>query len=471
VTLPNSVNNIGEGAFSGCISMLSANLSGQTKEIPAKLVEGCSKLSTVTMPIYLTSIGDFAFADCSMLKSLAIPDSVTTIGTSAFSGCTSLSTVNMPYSLSTIGNYAFHNCASLSSVFLCDGMKSIGEEAFSGCSSLREIYIARSVNKMGINVLANCNKMEKIVFGGEYFNIESALGIYVSGKVYYPSKFATSWESFNISNKTSYNAPSSVSVSGTTKLSVGDSSNLKITISPASGEFSDIYKIYSSNNNVATVNESGKVTAKAPGSSDITVVTVGGVSKTVTVTVSPAVPEGLKATTKSTSSIDLTWKAAKGATGYNIYRATSKNGKLKKVASVLDTSYTDKGLKKGTTYYYAVAAYVTASGSEVVSDNSAKVSAAATSPAPSSVTVKKSKAGTAVIKWSKATGASGYEVYIAPQGGKFTKVATITDPSKLSYTKTGLTKGKTYNVKVRSYITVNNKKVYSSYSATKSVKV
>lgn len=471
VTLPNSVNKIGEGAFSGCSSMLSANLSGQTKEIPAKLFEGCSKLSTVTLPLYLTSIGDSAFANCSMLKSLSIPESVTTIGTSAFSGCTSLSAVNMPSSLSAIGDFAFHNCASLSSVFLCNGVKSIGQEAFSGCSSLKEIYIAPSVNKIGTNALANCNKMEKIVFGGEYFNIGSVFGIYVSGKVYYPSKFVTSWESSNISNKVSYSAPSLVNITGTTNLSVGDSTNLKISVSPASGEFSDVYKIYSSNNTVATINESGKVTAKAPGSSDITVVTVGGVSKTVTVKVSPAVPEGLKATTKSTSSIDLTWKAAKGATGYNIYRATSKNGKLKKVASVLDTSYTDKGLKKGTTYYYAVAAYVTASGSEVVSEYSNKVSAAATSPAPSSVTVKKSKAGTAVIKWSKATGASGYEVYIAPKGGKFTKVATITDPSKLSYTKTGLTKGKTYNVKIRSYVTVNNKKVYSSYSATKSVTV
>lgn len=468
ITLPNSVNTLGEGAFASCTSMLSANLSGQTKDLPAKLFESCTKLSTVTMPLYLTTIGDSAFADCSMLKSLSVPDSVTAIGASAFSGCTSLASINMPYSLSTIGDFAFQKC-SLTSVFLGNSVKSIGEEAFSGCASLKEIYISPTVNKIGSNALANCNKLEKIVFGGDYVNVNSALG--VSGMVYYPSKYATNWESYSGSRKSAYDAPSSVTVSGKTKLTVGKSADLKITVSPTSGDFSGIYRFYSSNTAVVSVSDGGRITAKAPGSADITAVTVSGVSKTVSVMVSPAVPDGLKASTKSTSSIDLTWKAAKGAIGYNIYRASSKSGKLKKIASVLDTSYTDKGLKKGTTYYYVVAAYVTANGSEVVSEYSSKVSAAATSPAPSSVTAKKSKSGTAVVKWAKSTGASGYEVWIAPKGGKFTKAATITDPSKLSYTKTGLSKGKTYSVKVRSYVTVNNKKVYSPYSKTVNVKV
>ncbi len=471
ITLPNSVNKIGNGAFSGCTSMLSANLSSQIRELPSKVFEGCSKLSTVNLPIYLTSIGDSAFASCSMLTTLAIPDSVTSIGSGSFSDCTNLTTVNIPYSLSSIGDYAFQKCISLDSIFLCNSIKTIGEDAFSGCSSLREVYIAPSINKIGTSAFANCGNMEKVVFGGDYINITNAFGVVMPGTVYYPSKFATNWESYSKSRKASYSAPTSVAVSGDTALTVGKSVSLKITVNPTSGEFSDVYKIYSSNNTVATVNESGKVTAKAAGSADITVLAAGGVSKTVKVTVSPDVPEGLTATTKSTSSIDLTWKATKGATGYNIYRASTKNGKVKKIASVLDTSYTDKGLKKGTTYYYVVAAYVTANGSEVVSEYSSKVSAAAAAPAPSTVTAKKSKSGTAVIKWSKATGASGYEVYIAPKGGKFTKATTITDPSKLSYTKSGLTAGKTYNVKVRSYITVSGKKVYSSYSKTVSVKV
>ncbi|MGN1194851.1 MAG: hypothetical protein ACI4SB_05165 [Acutalibacteraceae bacterium] len=42
---------------------------------------------------------------------------------------------------------------------------------------------------------------------------------------------------------------------------------------------------------------------------------------------------------------------------------------------------------------------------------------------------------------------------------------------KPKYTKTGLTKGKTYSFKVRAYKTVDGKTVYGGYSAEKSVKI
>ncbi len=43
--------------------------------------------------------------------------------------------------------------------------------------------------------------------------------------------------------------------------------------------------------------------------------------------------------------------------------------------------------------------------------------------------------------------------------------------TKVSYTKTGLTKGKTYHFKVAAYETVSGKKIYSSYSSVKYVKI
>lgn len=54
--------------------------------------------------------------------------------------------------------------------------------------------------------------------------------------------------------------------------------------------------------------------------------------------------------------VTLKWGKVGGTTEYRIYRANSKSGKYTKIATVSSkkTSYTDKSVKKGKTYYYKV---------------------------------------------------------------------------------------------------------------------
>lgn len=66
-------------------------------------------------------------------------------------------------------------------------------------------------------------------------------------------------------------------------------------------------------------------------------------------------------------SAKLTWNK-QSASGYVIYRATSKNGKYKKIATVKSgktTSYKSGKLKSGKTYYYKIRAYKTVNGEKV----------------------------------------------------------------------------------------------------------
>lgn len=73
------------------------------------------------------------------------------------------------------------------------------------------------------------------------------------------------------------------------------------------------------------------------------------------------------------------------------------------------------------------------------------------------------------VKFSKATGAKGYEVsYATAKNFKKAKKKTTT---KTSLTLTKLKKGKTYYVRVRSYIKVGKKKVYSAYSPVMKKKI
>jgi len=63
-------------------------------------------------------------------------------------------------------------------------------------------------------------------------------------------------------------------------------------------------------------------------------------------------PAGLAAGTRTASSIALSWNAASGATGYNIYR----NGNKVNATAITSTGYTDSGLAAATSYSYQVSA-------------------------------------------------------------------------------------------------------------------
>ena len=60
--------------------------------------------------------------------------------------------------------------------------------------------------------------------------------------------------------------------------------------------------------------------------------------------------------TTSNGSPRLTWNAVAGASQYEVYRATSKNGTYTKMFTTSSLSYTNTSAKAGTTYYYKVKA-------------------------------------------------------------------------------------------------------------------
>lgn len=181
----------------------------------------------------------------------------------------------------------------------------------------------------------------------------------------------------------------------------------------------------------------------------------------------------VKVSSNSYNSNKLSWNKVTGSSGYEVLRATSKTGTYKLVKTITSgstVSYTDKSLATGTTYYYKVRAYRTVDKKKVYSSYSSVVSAKPVLKTPSVKLTSGSKKAT--IKWEKISGASGYEVYRATsKSGKYSKIKTITKNSTVSYVNSSLTKNKTYYYKVRAYRTVNGKKIYSSYSVAKSVKV
>ncbi len=89
----------------------------------------------------------------------------------------------------------------------------------------------------------------------------------------------------------------------------------------------------------------------------------------------PTAPTNVKAVVASATKVTVSWNAVTGATGYEVYRATSAGGTYSKLGTVTTTSRDCPGLTTGTTYYFKVRAYVEINGTKYYSNYSTVVNA------------------------------------------------------------------------------------------------
>lgn len=111
-----SVTEIGAGAFSGCSSLQSIDLSncitfGSGWTGYGGIFNGCASLKSVILPKTLTEIPEGLFSGCSALTSFDFSN-ITSIGSSAFAG-TGLTNVVLPATITSIGNNAFNDIDSV----------------------------------------------------------------------------------------------------------------------------------------------------------------------------------------------------------------------------------------------------------------------------------------------------------------------------------------------------------------------
>ena len=192
-------------------------------------------------------------------------------------------------------------------------------------------------------------------------------------------------------------------------------------------------------------------------------------SKVLYFTILPGVTSKI-ATATNSSAIKLAWKAVPGVTGYRVYQYDTKTKKYVTLKTTTSTSCTVTKLKSGTSYKFAVKAYTIINGKVFWSSGYKTITAATNPGTPTLKVTAGSKKAT--LSWTKQTGSTGYVVYMATsKNGKYSRIATLKGNSNVTYTKTGLTKGRTYYFKVAAYETVGGKTIYGAYSSVKYVKV
>lgn len=225
--------------------------------------------------------------------------------------------------------------------------------------------------------------------------------------------------------------------------------NLKATVSPENSINKEVVWS-SSNTKVATVDDTGKVTAVDSGSAIITATAVGGIncSATCKVNVWYSIDYVLKGGKNSGDNPDSYFKTKV------TLKAPIRSGYLFQ-GWYIDSSYRNKitTLKSGDYVLYAKWKKAVA-GKPVIR------------------TVKSSKAKQFTVKLkSKVSGAKGYEITYALDS-KFKKSKKTVSVNATSKTIGKLKSKKTYYVKVRAYtLDSAGKKIYSGYSSVKKVEI
>ena len=438
VTIPSEIDgykvlSIGSYAFYNCTSMESVTISNSIEKIGIGAFCACTNLKNVdirTSGNNIIRIYDAAFSDCTSLKSIVIPGNVEFLwvqGGCTFGYCTSLKNVVIENGVTVISGWLFPHCPSLESISIPDSVTEIQAGAFFNCTSLKSITIPKSVTNMsncslGYGDYHNTNTNEK----DSNFTIKGYKG---TAAEEYAKENGFKFIALDISE------PTSVSLNKTAlTLDVGKSYTLTKTVSPSNAVTS--YTWSSSNTSVATVDSNGKVTAKASGTATITVKTSNGKTATCKVTVNLPTPQ-ITGLANTTGGIKISWNKVDGAYGYRLYYKPASGG-WKRFKDTTATSFTDSGVSPNRTETYTIRC-IDKNGNTISSFNSNGWSKKYTPAAPT-ISKLENTSGGIKLSWNKIAGVYGYRLYYKTSSGGWKR---FKDTTATSFTDSGVSPNRT----------------------------
>ena len=526
ITMPNSVTSIGDMAFYKCSSLTSITIPDNVTSIGSSAFSDCSKLRSITIPNSVTSIGAWAFNGCTGLTAInvamenqnyvspdgvlynkdkttiicypagkkgnnyKIPDGVTEIGSIAFSRCSSLTSVTIPNSVTSIGSGAFNGCTSLTRVTIPNSVTKIGWNAFSGCTSLTSITIPNSVISIDWYAFRGCTSLKSITIPNSVTSIgKNAFGYYYDNgykkinnlKIYCYS--STAGEQYAKDNGFDYmliDKFAHAKVNGA-KLTGRAADALRINWTKNASADGYIVEMYQNgkwarigkitNNSTTTFRKAGlkastvyKFRVKAYKMCGTTAF-YSAYSATVAARTNPSVMTGAKLCGRAADALRINWTKNASADGYivEMYQG-NKWVRVGKITNNSTTAFKKAGLKASTVYKFRVRAYKMSGKTALYGNFSATVTARTNPSVMKGVKIGGKAKDALRVNWTKNTSAQGYIVEMY-KGGKWVRVAKITNGNTTTFRKAGLAKNTTYKFRVRAYHMSGKTALYGNYGS------
>ena len=156
VTLPSSLESIGENNFSNFTKLETVTIpdNSKLKYIYTRAFERCTSLKSSNLPQGLESIYSRAFYTCSNLTNLKLPSTLTRIDELAFSNGPRFKNneLTVPKGVTTIKSRSIYNINDLKTINVENGVTKIEKYAFADNDSLKNVYLPASITS--IDVLA-----------------------------------------------------------------------------------------------------------------------------------------------------------------------------------------------------------------------------------------------------------------------------------------------------------------------------
>ena len=191
----------------------------------------------------------------------------------------------------------------------------------------------------------------------------------------------------------------------------------------------------------------------------------GAYSAELSARTNPSVMTGAKLGGRAADALRVNWTKNASADGYIV--EMYQGNKWVRVAKITDnstTTFRKAGLSASTVYKFRVRAYKMSGKTALYGNYSATVTARTNPSVMKGVKIGGKAKDALRVNWTKNTSAQGYIVEMY-KGGKWVRVAKITNGNTTTFRKAGLVKNTTYKFRVKAYYMSGKTALYGNYGS------